>query len=373
MKHQVALHLWQDASHCREWRNRLWELRVSDPDRGMGDSISQFFAQLASAQSVLEFVAGVYLVLKPEMIAAYELLAKETAEVLDAPTIAIVRRILPEKRAQLEWLTNEVLPHCNQNDQPQTIENWRRFAQAALAHVGGIDGTSPAGAAPVPPPAHGLSPLPFPRAQRDERFTVTLAGMPMPDDDDRAGKVLYQFFNYAQEMQAVETLGSILWETTGMEWEFYHDLARHCYDEERHSAMGEQRLAALGHRVTDFPHTVANYGWRQLVGPLHRYCVLTAVIEVDSFRYKHQSYQKYIANNDHASAEAVLWDIMDETTHVRFGQKWVPELMKRFEYRGTADELIAECRDLVVKNSVNPLQKNAAGAPRPSVKSEPAD
>ena len=123
-----------------------------------------------------------------------------------------------------------------------------------------------------------------------------------------------------------------------MEWDFYFDVARHCYDEVRHSKLGETRLSELGHAVTDFPNCVGNYAWRQLYDPLRRYCVLTCVIETDSFAYKHQTYQEYVTNGDMDSAEAVLYDITDETLHVRWGQKWTPKLMEAARYQGTNAE-----------------------------------
>ena len=98
-------------------------------------------------------------------------------------------------------------------------------------------------------------PLPFAQAKRDARFKITLTSASLPKDDDRDAKVLFQFFNYTQEMQAAETLGSTLWEADGMEWEFYYEIARHCYDEVRHSALGEARLAQLGHHGSDSPTT----------------------------------------------------------------------------------------------------------------------
>jgi len=56
----------------------------------------------------------------------------------------------------------------------------------------------------------------------------------------------------------------------------------------------------------------------------------------------------------------VLFDIMDETLHVRLGQKWVPVLMARYGYKGKLDELVDECRKILLENTVNPLQKRSA-------------
>ncbi len=318
-KHQMARHAWDDACASKELRTRLWELRISNPDRDLGPDIGVIMRGLASAQADYEFLTSLYLIFKAQVIGAYEHIASHTSEVLDAPTITILRRLLPEKKAQLEWAQQEIPSLVDSGEKHGRVTRWEIYVRELLAVVGGVlgDAGPPMGNTPITlPPGYGTLQLPFAQAKRDSRFTVNLRGMALPEEDDVAGQVLYQFFNYTQEMQAVETLGSLLWETDGMEWEFYYDLARHCYDEERHSAMGEMRLKELGHDVAEFTHTVANYGWRQLVDPLRRYCVLTHVIETDSFKYKHKTYQQHLARGDMESAESVLWDIMDETLHV---------------------------------------------------------
>ena len=45
-KHRLGLHLWQDASHSRELRTRLWELRVPNPDRGLDGHLWQLMRDL---------------------------------------------------------------------------------------------------------------------------------------------------------------------------------------------------------------------------------------------------------------------------------------------------------------------------------------
>lgn len=368
-KHQMARHAWEDASASKELRTRLWELRIQNPDRELGADIDVIMRGLGNAQADYEFLTGLYVIFKAEVVAAYQHLADHTNTVFDAPTITILRRLLPEKKAQLQWAQQEIAPLVDSGEKHARVARWETYVRELLAECGGIlgDGEKAVDDKRVTlPPGYGIPQLPFAQAKRDSRFSVNLGGMALPADDDVAGQVLYQFFNYTQEMQAVETLGSLLWETDGMEWEFYYDLARHCYDEERHSAMGEMRLKDLGHNITEFPHTVANYGWRQLVDPLRRYCVLTYVIEADSFRYKHQTYQQHLSRGDLDSAQSVLWDIMDETLHVRFGQKWVPALMQRYGYADSLENLVGECRQILLQNSVNPLQKKFARPQSPT-------
>ena len=54
-----------------------------------------------------------------------------------------------------------------------------------------------------------------------------------------------------------------------------------------------------------------------------------------------------------------MYDIIDETMHVRWGAKWVPPLMKMYGYTQTLDELVEECRAITAKYGT-PAQKAAA-------------
>lgn len=360
-KHEMGLHLWQDAEHSHELRLRLWELRTPHPDRKVDTRLADVTTAFASAQVDVEFIAGLYLVLKKHLLEACRSIAGATSSVYDAPTIAILQRHIPRKEAQMQWARNELAKVSGDEEKQRRIARWTSYCEAALAANGGVTGTQSSSASaedmPLPPGYHLL--LPFPQAARDERFKMSLQGMKPPEGDAQE-QTVFQFFNYSQEMQAAETLGSLLWETENMPWDFYYDVSRHCYDEIRHSALGEERLKSLGHKVTDFPNSAANYTWRQLMDPLHRYCALTYVIEADSFKYKHSTYQEYLKRNDVESAESVLFDILDETMHVRWGQKWVPKLMEAISYPMPLESLVKECREQVLANSVNSLQRQAA-------------
>ena len=359
VKHEVARHLWEDAQHSQALRTRLWELRVPNPDREVSERVVSAVEALGSAQSDVEMLAGVYLVLKKGLLEAYQARVTSIHPIYDAPSVPVLKRIIMEKEAQLGWAERAVAELAASGDLRRGVKRWTTYAEDVLAAAGGVAGTGETSAPPTPPPGTE-SLLPFMEAKRDERFDVQLETGIKADKDDRLGQVLYQFANYGAEMQAAETLGSTLWEAEDMPWEFYFDLARHLYDEARHSQLGAARLSELGYHVTDFPHSVANYTWRQFMDPMRRYCTLTYVIEADSFAYKHETYSEHLKHDDHESAQALLFDITDETMHVRWGKKWVPELMKRYAYEGEVNDLVAECRALTAKNSSNPLQRSFA-------------
>ena len=239
--------------------------------------------------------------------------------------------------------------HARSGEKKRQTQRWMMYAHDVLASIGGVDGDEvEATSAPVPPPAYSIL-LPFIEAKRDERFELQTALPPMPDMKSGGEWTAWQFMGYATEMQAAETLATCLWEVEGMEWEFYYDIARHCWDEVRHSQLGCRRLEQLGYHISDFPHSVSAYAWRQLYDPVIRYCALTYVIEAGSFKLKHQSYQHYLERNDLESAQAIMYDIIDETMHVRWGVKWVPPLMKHYGYTQTVDELVNQCREITAK------------------------
>ncbi len=361
VKHQVGAHLWEDAQHSREIRTRLWELRTANPDRGVAEVILPVINLLAAAQHDYEVLAAIYLVLKAELISSYKEYLGSTYVVYDSPTIPMLRKIVADEEEHLGWATQAVAELVQSSEAVRNVRRWTEFTHAALRAAGGVSGQERTARIelPDPPPAY-TSLLPFPEAKRDERFNVRLDVSPMPDPDDRLGQVLFQFSNYSMEMQAAETLGSILWEVEEMPWEFYYDLARHCADEVRHSRLGETRLLELGYHVTEFPHSVGNYAWRQLIDPMRRYCALTEVIEAGGFEYKHATYQQHVEHGDTESAQAVLFDIIDETMHVRFGHKWVPRLIEHYQYDKSNEDLIEECRRITEQNSFVPLQRASA-------------
>jgi hypothetical protein len=355
----MADHLWEHLQHARDLRTRLWELRVPKPDRQVAPQVEAAARALGAAPSEVAFVAGIYGAWSEAATAAYERLLSGAHPVQDAPTLPILRRIVDDARRRRAWGEATVAAWIDGGEARREVARWQRYVTDVLTACGGVDGLGETSEMPEPLP--GVAPsLPFMEAKRDARFQLALETGVRAAEDDHLGQVLHQFANYGAEMQAAETLGSVLYEADGMPWDFYFDVGRHCLDEARHAKMGEQRLAELGHHVADFPHSVANYAWRQGMDPMRRYCTLTYVIEADSFAYKHATYRTHIEHGDHASAQAVMFDIADETLHVRWGARWVPELMKAHAYAGTLDDLVAECRGATASASASPLQRQAA-------------
>jgi hypothetical protein len=361
VKQQVAYHLWENMESSRDLRTRLWELRITNPDRGVDPQVIAAVEQLAQAQHDHELIAGIYLVLKPALLEAYQKYVATTFDIYDYPSVMALKPIISRTQEQIAWGKRAVDEMADSGEKRRQVQRWVQYAQDTLAAIGGVNGDGERADLPVPPPAYSLL-LPFAEAKRDERFEIVMASPALQDKTDPLAYLVWQFSNYVQEMQAAETLATTLWEVRGMAWEFYYDIARHLWDEVRHSELGENRLKQLGYHITDFPSSIGSYGWRQLFDPVIRYCALTYIIEAGSFKMKHESYQRYLKQGDIESAQAVMYDIMDETMHVRFGQKWVEPLMKHYGFTQPLPDFIEACREIVANHSVAPAQRDAAQA-----------
>jgi hypothetical protein len=359
-KHEIGLHLWQDLQSARDLRTRLWELRVNRPDStAVTDSVLPAIKILASAQHDFEAIAGIYLGVKQALARAYRSYLEQTHATWDAPSIDIITRISAQKESQIEWAEAYLKQVAPTDSDQHLVQRWTSFTRELISSAGGVIGQKLPIKLSSPPPGYS-SLLPFGEAKRDSRFKVQLHGFERPPINDEKAHTLWQFVSYTMEMQAAETLGSVLWEVEDMDWEFYYDIARHCYDECRHCKMGEERVRELGHKIHEFPQFVGNYAWRQLYDPMRRYTILTHIIEQDAFALKHETYKNYVQLNDHASAEAILYDIIDETMHVRWGTKWVPHLMAHQNEALPLNDIIDECRQAVLENSLAPAQRTSA-------------
>ena len=146
VKHEIGLHLWQDAQHSRELRTRLWELRTSNPDRTPDAGVARLTQGLASAQEDYEFLSGLYLVFKTELVRAYRTMVAGTHGVYDAPTIAAIRRILPEKEDQLAWAGQELKSHLDTGEKQRLAARWQEYIRRLLVQERGVTGAEPVGA-----------------------------------------------------------------------------------------------------------------------------------------------------------------------------------------------------------------------------------
>ena len=195
-KHRVGLALWEDMQTARDLRTRLWELRVSKPDR-MPESelLARLMERTVSCQNEFELVAGLFLGLKRKMAECCRAYLEKAHPVWDAPTLPLLEKALAKLESQCAWAEDFLKEH----DQVELTRSWLEYLGKVIDASGVFGGK--ADSFPAAPPTYQCL-LPFPEAKRDERFETSLSGFDRPDIEDHDAHVKWQFANYAMEMQA---------------------------------------------------------------------------------------------------------------------------------------------------------------------------
>jgi uncharacterized ferritin-like protein (DUF455 family) len=172
--------------------------------------------------------------------------------------------------------------------------------------------------------------------------------------------MLWRFKHYLNEITAAETLGSIMWMTPEMPREFQHNIARHLWDEVRHSQLGQTRVQQLGLKISDVPQVVQIYNVMMALPAVDQYALLTTVIEPNGMPEKTTNREHWEAIGDEISAAAVSYDWSDENFHVRWGKKWTPVLLETYNYPETPEEIARRTEEWMLENTPVKMQVKMA-------------
>jgi hypothetical protein len=354
LKTQIPARLYEDVRHVMRLRERLAQLPGGrdkiDPD----PALQAFLDALGRAGDHHQFLAGLYFEVKRSLLIALEDFARESDPLYDAPTIYELKGVIPELREQLDWANAALLESRLDLPTARKVETWRAYVRELLAHIGGILGESPR-------PEHALpaSPVAEPMGPAPEKFLGDprmhyIDHFPLDRAEDPVNMTLREIvYHNATEWQVADQMGVIFYAMKGLPLEFFHDLARHMWDEARHSLMGMRRLAEFGYepfrdfKWPYFPHRAdAVKDW---------YGGLTMVGEACSFTRKHGSIEPFYHFGDPLSAQQSEIDCADERLHVTFGRKWLPVLAAGAGDKRPLPALVRELRQSSLAKSSGEL------------------
>jgi uncharacterized ferritin-like protein (DUF455 family) len=145
-----------------------------------------------------------------------------------------------------------------------------------------------------------------------------------------------------------------------MVWEYQHNVARHLWDELRHSQLGQTRVQQLGLKINEVPQVVQIYNVMMKLPAVDQYALLTTVLEPNGMPEKTTNREHWEHIDDEISAAAVSYDWSDENFHVRWGQKWTPVLLKTYQYSETFDEIHDRMEAWMLENTPVKMQQNHA-------------
>src|SRR5262249_7895337 len=167
---------------------------------------------------------------------------------------------------------------------------------------------------------------------------------------------LFWCYGYMREMNLAMDQLRWIYDSPSMPWAFHQDIARHLWDESRHGDSGYSRLTDFGITLRDIgfrPYDVAlldphnmppaapqvetpgaepAMGLLEPMTPRQLYDVVFdsgMVREPGHFVVKREAYEDFKAGGDLESAEMMLFDIIDESTHVQYAHQWLPLLAER--------------------------------------------
>lgn len=322
LKTSIPRDWWQDSLHADALRSRVLELRYPrrDVERDHDPDLVAFLSELTRAETETEFVLGVYRVVKPALIQAYEAYCAGGDSLIDAPSVHHIRHAVIDETLQLvemEPRIAELDPLEMANAQP-----WIDHLGNRLHSIGGILGDGPRSSVDATNRPVWVVPQ---RAVRDPKFAPAIVESPARQPANAREQQVWYAIDHANEVWASEVPGAFMWQFPNMPWAFYLDVARWGYDEMRHARMGMRRLDAWGFEMgIDYPmvgdpiHAIYEKGG----GPLEILGLLY-FFEKDAPAHRVVTKREFTALGDSDTAFDTDFDWADEAIHLKYGHTWV--------------------------------------------------
>lgn len=342
VKSAISLHLWQDAEHSTWLRERITEMRMPPHhlDKVPDPALADLVAELRAGTTTVEFLTGLYEVLKPALAEAFRTHLREAHPIADQPTRRLLRMALVEEEEQIAW-GQAALADLRRTDAAAIDEaartTWAQLLQARLEAAGGIHGEDTR----VPLPmalgrcsraGQAVEPARVP--QRDRRFSrVWRSRGVVPGPERPVHERLWWMMNVRlNEMHVSELVAAVMADWRDQPWAFYHDLARHLWDETRHCLLGEVAFVSQGVDFTKMPTHIgfAEYPNRELPPP-ERYAFLWG-IEQGLMAKTGKQAEVALAREGGDERATVFQDFdwADEVLHAAIGRRWLePEFKTR--------------------------------------------
>ena len=159
VKAMLGPHCYQHAWHADLWRSRLPELREANEDRAepANEEFAHFMAELTSpddADLTIEKLVGIYRVMVPHLLAVYTFHQKVTSDIVDAPTVRLLKFMLDDDHQQFvegEMLIEDLARTAALR---KRAGKWQMHLDGLLAKSGGVAGPATLGGRPriVTPP-----------------------------------------------------------------------------------------------------------------------------------------------------------------------------------------------------------------------------
>lgn len=350
LKYLLCQHVWEAAGHARFLRERGRELSGFGNSEGVQPALRRIFEEAVMPERGENALAGFYRVLKPALLAGYRHYLEATHQLADWPS----RRLVEEFIADEERHAREIAIHL-----PSTYEiAWIAHLTSALAAHGGLLGESPREPLPANfvwesdrrsyrhPSACNRGKYPTCSSvfsEDPDETPIVRSWLVDPQTDARVIRLMVYVW-LMMEMDAVDYLATIFYDTPEAPFDLHHDLARHLWDESRHSQFGYRQLPKLGVDLLTLEHSLELYNVLVQMPPHERYAMMTMEFEAGSFPTKATVMDRVRELNDFEADTLLAFDRNDEQNHVRYGHRWLPEIMKLCGEKRSPEEFLRATR-----------------------------
>ncbi|MFI5356783.1 MAG: DUF455 family protein [Opitutales bacterium] len=336
LKYLVCQHGWESAGHARFLRERGRELTTFGQTDEVRDEIRRIFEEAVGRNTAdpLVLTAGFYRVLKPALLAAYRHYLQVTDPLADWPSKKLVEEFIADEERHLR----EIAPFIAGVD----AREWQLHLTQALDDRGGWLGQEtrlPLAASYVW--QHESTPYTHPATCNRGKYPVCsgVFGFDPTEDpivrpwltDPRTDARVIRLMVYVwlmMEMDAIDYLATIFYDTPAAPFDLHFDLARHLWDESRHSQFGFRQLPKLGVDLMTLEHSLDLYNILVQMPAHERYALMTMEFEAGSFPTKAHVMDRVRELNDFEADTLLAFDRNDEQNHVRYGHRWLPEIMR---------------------------------------------
>jgi hypothetical protein len=339
----------------RALRERLSDFLMREPEKQVLLEWTNFVRHLMTAPDGDALLAALYRVVRPAQLQCYELHARSTLPVNDAPTQELFALHLPGMREDLRWGRSVLAQWEKADGKSRGDADFEAGLRAHLQALGGPFGiTRPAEASPIATYPAFRCPQ---EMLLEDRFTCRSADRyTLPDWPEY--EAIPSAYTHFTELPVIDIVGTIVYDgrEDNLPFDYFAEFTRQLWDEARHCQMGFERLQAFGVDPYSVPIPLGHYSVWANIDLLHRIASLTQVGEACSFAPKRSWVAAAWQRRDALSALEHEYDIVDERTHVLFGARWIKELMKVRREKRSVKQVVQDA-DWEFRERINAQRK----------------
>ncbi|HKV91312.1 MAG TPA: DUF455 family protein [Candidatus Angelobacter sp.] len=342
-KFEVKMDLARQGYICTQlidlFDDRLKELPGYSPNFGSSAPVREMRIRIAKASTPEAFLAGVFLVVKAQMLQGLAEHMSACDPIADWPTIDRLESATRIIQQQIQWADRWVAPARQDPAKAEAVATWCDYVDQVFQAVGGTRGRETKNF-PEPPTTAGASLDACAEPARiEEGFEVTDAFMFLSEriTEGSLSDILYHNLT---ELFVCDGLAYMIYDIEGMPYGFYRDFVRQIWDESRHTQMGMRELKRLQVDISKLPlNTVRRPG-----SYTHTLATIGYTGEGCSFPRKYESVEGFYKQGHPYPALITEYDIADEQQHVRQIHRWLPKLHENEKLEQSLEDVIKQAQ-----------------------------